>query len=49
MGGEKKPRDGYSFPDNLKADQTPPAIARMFSPPVATVRRVLQFVLSAEL
>jgi uncharacterized protein (DUF433 family) len=35
--------------DNFEAAQTPPAIARMFSPAVPTARRVLQFALSAEL
>jgi uncharacterized protein (DUF433 family) len=35
--------------DNYAADETPRSIARMFSLPVATVRRVLHFALSAEL
>jgi hypothetical protein len=34
---------------NFEANQAPPAIARIFSLPVATVRRVPQFALSAEL
>jgi hypothetical protein len=35
MGGEKS---RVMVKSNFKADQTPPAIARMFSPPVATAR-----------
>jgi hypothetical protein len=45
MGGEKS---RVMVKSNFKADQTPPAIARMFSPPVATARWVLQFTRSAE-
>jgi uncharacterized protein (DUF433 family) len=35
--------------DNFDGDQTPLQIARMFTLPVATVRRVLHFALSAEI
>jgi len=47
MGGEKSRVMVNSFPDNFEAHQTP--LPGCSAPPVATVRRVLQFVLSAEL